>query len=202
MDALPPSIIKGLEFAADETKINDETWTQCLSSSFYVASRREGLARQEEESRLEGEMKAVTRADAKEAYAAVLGLILEAVKHSSSAQEMAGVLDEAGLSAERIQQFQSHYAEMKPQIADVLAQTSFALPNVVGFDWRLDYQIKSDVLEQVRQPQYSIKVKTQQPDGSLKDVDFTCNYQELQDLLFKLEDATKQVQRILTTSSE
>lgn len=64
---------------------------------------------------------------------------------------------------------------------------------MVDISWRLDFFVKSDSLDAIRTPLYFITLKTQQPDGSLKDVKFTCNLQELQDLLFKLKDAEKQV---------
>ena len=57
----------------------------------------------------------------------------------------------------------------------------------------MDYYLKSDALEQIRQPIYFIQLKTQQPDGSIKDVEFSADFNELQDFLFKLNDAKNQI---------
>jgi len=56
------------------------------------------------------------------------------------------------------------------------------------------------MLEQIKEPLYFITLKTQQPDGRIEDVQFTCNFQELQDLLAKLKDGAKQVDRVLGTT--
>jgi hypothetical protein len=38
----------------------------------------------------------------------------------------------------------------------------------------------------------------QEEDGSLKDVESSCNSEELQDLVFQLRDAVKQIDKTLT----
>ena len=84
----------------------------------------------------------------------------------------------------------------------------FNFPHIVGTDWRMDYCIKTDTLGHVGKPIYYISLKTEKnlklPESSVteipkmeqENVDFTCNLEELQDLVSKLKDATKQMERV------
>lgn len=83
---------------------------------------------------------------------------------------------------------------------------------MVGVDWRLDYYIKSNTLEKADAPLFYISLKTKvnrelgstvsQDEGGesghssgLENVSFTCTVEQLQDLVAKLRDAVKQVER-------
>lgn len=56
----------------------------------------------------------------------------------------------------------------------------------------------SVLIVQVRTPVYFITLHSQERDGSNKDIQFSCSFEELQDLLAKLKDAQKQVERVLS----
>ena len=88
----------------------------------------------------------------------------------------------------------------------------FNFPHIVGVDWRMDYCIKTDTLAHVGKPLYFLSFQTENnlklPEGEGKgegeegvggaggQVDLTCNLEELQDLVSKLKDATRQMERI------
>lgn len=72
----------------------------------------------------------------------------------------------------------------------------------MGFDWRLDYSVRSSTAGKENEALYMMTLKTRDPtDGSVKDVSFTCTPEQLQALQATVKDATQQVGRILGKSS-
>ncbi len=67
---------------------------------------------------------------------------------------------------------------------------------VVDVDWRLDYYIKSNTVERVDVPVFFVALTVQDADDSTRVVQFSASLQELQDLLAKLQDAAKNIERI------
>tara|TARA_R110002050_G_scaffold261228_1_gene401218 strand:- start:336 stop:617 length:282 start_codon:yes stop_codon:yes gene_type:complete len=86
----------------------------------------------------------------------------------------------------------------------------------VGVDWRMDYCIKNNSLGNIGKPVYFVSLETEKnvklkegveggvesesgsssSQGSTERVEFTCNLEELQDLVSKLKDAAKQMERV------
>jgi len=180
----------------------DAAFKKVLSTAFQAVVRNESSQLQEEE-KLMGSAEAaqVSQLEVKQSFAAVISCLLEAAKHDVSTEELAPILDENKVPDDKSKLFLSAYSQMKPEVRAVLARTSFSFPRIVGVDWRLDLFVKSDMLDQVKTPLYFLTLKTRQNDGSIKDVQFTCNLQELQDLLAKLKDSAKQVERLLAAGT-
>uniref|UniRef100_S4R8N2 COMM domain-containing protein 3 n=1 Tax=Petromyzon marinus TaxID=7757 RepID=S4R8N2_PETMA len=67
---------------------------------------------------------------------------------------------------------------------------------LVDVTWRLDYHIKNSNLQKVDEPYYQITLHTEVGcEASLCPVTFTCNREQLQDLLGKLKDAAKSLEK-------
>ena len=75
-------------------------------------------------------------------------------------------------------------------------KSSFHFPHIIDVKWRLDYHIKSARIEKVDEPVWIINLKTIDKDGEPKDVEFSCNREEMQEFLAKLKDALNTVERI------
>ncbi|KAK2562106.1 COMM domain-containing protein 3 [Acropora cervicornis] len=78
----------------------------------------------------------------------------------------------------------------------IYIRTGSSFPHIVDVDWRLDYYIKNNQMEKVNKPMYLITLKTEEsgkPQG--KDVQFSCSMEQLQDLVGKLKDACKSIER-------
>jgi N-acetyl-beta-hexosaminidase len=133
----------------------------------------------------------------KELFAALVTAVLEAAKHNAAPKDFVNVLEESKVPAERVKLLARAYEERHEAVRAVLSQINFGFAQVVGVTWRLDQLVSSDALGAIKKPVYFVTLKTQQPDGSLRDVEFTCSLQGLQDLVAKLRDACKQVERIL-----
>lgn len=99
-------------------------------------------------------------------------------------------------SSDRIGFFLSNYQKRIETLKDILSTTSFGFPHLVDADWRLDYLLRSDTISKINQPQYFIKLKIKDQQGSLRDTEFTCTIEQLQDMVNKLQDASHSVDRL------
>lgn len=70
------------------------------------------------------------------------------------------ILDDNSVSDERQQCFLQAYTRYLPFIRAHLQQTTFSFPNIVDVEWRLDFDLKSNLLEQKREPSYLITITT------------------------------------------
>lgn len=73
----------------------------------------------------------------------------------------------------------------------------FKFPKVVGVDWRLDYELRSSTTGKLSSHRYFVKLRTLDSSGNDDDFDFTCSYEQVKDLLAKVEDAKKQLERAM-----
>ena len=111
------------------------------------------------------------------------------------------MLEENGFDGGKITAFAAAYDARVARIRDILALTGLgATPSIVGLNWRLDYHVRSSSAGRANVPVYFIRVSTKSAAGELKDIEFTCNKAQLQDLLAKVRDATKQIERMMSAS--
>eukprot|EP00808_Paulinella_micropora_P002347 g11544.t1 len=126
----------------------------------------------------------------KQCLAAALSLALEGARQDADAKtEIVRILDDQGVSQERAMLFSRYFHKNKAAIRACLKKSAFCFDTICGLEWRIDYYIKSDSYELARMPVYFITLHTRDAAGKAKDVQFTCNLQELQDLSAKLKDA-------------
>ncbi|KAG8009398.1 COMM domain-containing protein 3 [Nibea albiflora] len=67
-------------------------------------------------------------------------------------------------------------------------------PQINDVSWRLQYHMKNGQVDKVNEPFYSISLKSEN-EGSSEDINFTCTMEQLQDLVGKLKDAAKSVEK-------
>ncbi|OCT75605.1 hypothetical protein XELAEV_18030789mg [Xenopus laevis] len=69
-------------------------------------------------------------------------------------------------------------------------------PHITDVSWRLQYQIKSNQLYRHNRPDYLINLTVESSDANQKpEISFDCSMEQLQDLLGKLRDAAKSLER-------
>ncbi len=79
--------------------------------------------------------------------------------------------------------------------------------SIVGIDWRLDYSVRSKHAGQDNTPLFFLSLKIRdinhlkQQNGPIRTVELLATQDELQDLLAKVRDAVKQVDRVLAAAS-
>ncbi|XP_074180981.1 COMM domain-containing protein 3 isoform X3 [Rhinolophus sinicus] len=77
-----------------------------------------------------------------------------------------------------------------------------SLPHIIDVSWRLEYQIKTSQLHKMYRPAYLVTlnievfIHVQNTDSqSHPEISFSCNMEQLQDLVGKLKDASKSLER-------
>lgn len=132
------------------------------------------------------------QAVAKESFSALMTVILEAARTDTDATSLSSILEDCKFAPDRIDAFKTLYIENKPQLRANLGRVRSSLPHIVDVDWRLDYYIKSNQMERVDKPVYLIGLKTEKSDEvQTKEIQFACTQEQLQDLVSKLKDASK-----------
>lgn len=71
-----------------------------------------------------------------------------------------------------------------------------SLPHITDVSWRLEYQIKTNQLDKMYRPAYLVTLNVENTDSrSHPEISFSCNMEQLQDLVGKLKDASKSLER-------
>ncbi|KAL8607977.1 hypothetical protein ACOMHN_005532 [Nucella lapillus] len=144
--------------------------------------------------------KSVDQAVLKAAYGGVVTLVLEAAKHDMDAEGIVPILEECKFTPDRIQGFNNIFMTQKSTVQILLGSIGTTRPHIVDVDWRLDYYIKSNHMERINEAVYLISLKTEVPGKEeLQDLQFTCTLEQLQDLVGKLKDATKCLEKLAQT---
>uniref|UniRef100_A0A8C2SUL8 COMM domain-containing protein 3 n=1 Tax=Coturnix japonica TaxID=93934 RepID=A0A8C2SUL8_COTJA len=105
-------------------------------------------------------------------------------------------LEECKLDKERIEQFCTEYQKNRDALEELLGSIGRAPPHVTDVSWRLGYRIQTHELHRAYQPTYLLTLSTENSDaGSQTDLSFSCTMEQLQDLVGKLKDAAKSLER-------
>eukprot|EP00939_MAST-03C_sp_MAST-3C-sp1_P003834 g3834.t1 len=176
-----------MEDLRDASKVDDDTFKRLLSLSIKQ------ILRTEREKLRSSEMKV----PAKNVYAGLSNMLLEAAKTDASAATFSAQLEDSGLSSARVKLVAETFAANKEKFQTLLASIGFKFPKVVGVDWRLDYELRSSTTGKLSSHRYFVKLRTLDSSGNDDDFDFTCSYEQVKDLLAKVEDAKKQLERAM-----
>ncbi|XP_035228004.1 COMM domain-containing protein 3-like isoform X3 [Stegodyphus dumicola] len=182
---LSKNILDGISIAGDISKISDNVYSHLLTEICEVAVSRP--------IRKGRDCKSL---DEKTAYSSLLSFLLEAAKHDADPMSLSSVLEECRMDSSRISMFQNKFQENKDKIQSQLSRIGRSFDHVIDVKWRQDYVIKSSNCKKVCELNYIICLKTWNPlTNSTDDVTFACSMEQLQDLVLKLKDATKCIER-------
>ncbi|NXX76778.1 COMD3 protein, partial [Urocolius indicus] len=128
----------------------------------------------------------------KHCHAAAAMCILEAGKQQADVSAVSTCLEDCKLDKDRIEQFCTEYQVLQT----ILTHLCRSPLHITDVAWRLEYQIKSNQLHKTYQPSYLVTLNVESSDsGSHPDVTFSCTMEQLQDLVGKLKDAAKSLER-------
>ncbi|XP_063339876.1 COMM domain-containing protein 3 [Pelmatolapia mariae] len=130
----------------------------------------------------------------KQSHTAAVTFILEAVKQNADQSTISSSLEELTFSAERTEIFYSAYQKHKKDLERLLASIGRGLPHITDASWRLEYHMKNGQVDKVNDSFYLISLNTEN-EGSSEDINFTCTVEQLQDLVGKLKDAAKTMEK-------
>ncbi|XP_030301417.1 COMM domain-containing protein 3 [Calypte anna] len=132
----------------------------------------------------------------KHCHAAAAMCILEAGKQKADLAAISTCLEDCKLDKEKIEQFCTEYQKNKDALEILLGSIGRSPLHITDVSWRLEYQIKSNQLHKTYQPSYLVTLNVENSDsGSHPDVSFSCTMEQLQDLVGKLKDAAKSLER-------
>ncbi|CAL1530961.1 unnamed protein product [Lymnaea stagnalis] len=190
---LAATVLENIVLAGDSAHISDKLFGQLVTCAC------QGIVF-EENRNVVGDnpaFKDVDKAILKAVYGGLVSLIVEAAKHDSNEQNISTILEECKFTSDRINEFNKIFLSQKPHLQLLLGKISSSFPHIVDVDWRLDYYIKNNNLEKIDSAVYLVNLKTEIPDEKeLQDVQFSCTLEQLQDLVGKLKDATKCMEKI------
>uniref|UniRef100_A0A8C3LI25 COMM domain-containing protein 3 n=1 Tax=Chrysolophus pictus TaxID=9089 RepID=A0A8C3LI25_CHRPC len=142
------------------------------------------------------ELSDVDPAVLKQCHAAAAACILEAGRQRADRAALSACLEECKLDRERIEQFCTEYQKNREALEELLGSIGRAPPHVTDVSWRLAYRIQTHELHRAYQPTYLLTLSTENSDaGSQPDLSFSCTMEQLQDLVGKLKDAAKSLER-------
>ena len=139
----------------------------------------------------------------KQALGALMTFFAEAGRVQASVDAVVRVAEDAGVEPDRAKVL-GKAAEQK--LGDIRSRLrSDVLPSasrLVGIDWRLDHCVRSSAEGLQHKPTFFVTLKvldsTAGPSAVPEDIHFMANAQQMLDLLERVQDATKQVDRIVS----
>ncbi|XP_054479050.1 COMM domain-containing protein 3 [Anoplopoma fimbria] len=140
------------------------------------------------------ELKQIDQILLKQSHTAATTFILEAVKQNADKSTISSCLEELSFSADRIEIFFSTHQKHRKELERLLASIGRCPPKINDASWRLQYHVKNGQVDKVNEPFYLISLNTENK-GPSEDINFTCTVEQLQDLVGKLKDAAKSVEK-------
>uniref|UniRef100_A0A667XG36 COMM domain-containing protein 3 n=1 Tax=Myripristis murdjan TaxID=586833 RepID=A0A667XG36_9TELE len=190
---LSESVQRGLQSLADPSLFDLSSFPVLVDVSFrsLLSSHADsGILDQPE-------LKHIDQIVLKQSHAAATTFILEAVKQNADKSTISSCLEEITFSAERIEIFHSAYQKHKKELEHLLASIGRRPPHITDVSWRLQYHMKNGHVHKVNEPFYLISLNVENGDsgGSSEDISFSCTMEQLQDLVGKLKDAAKSLEK-------
>jgi len=184
-------VTKGLAVLGEDKLINDAAYKSLVETTLSILLRL-----RTDNDLLSPPLSSVDPVALKQGYSGLVTFFLEGAKVNADHIILRSILEEHKLPTNRVDLLLARYNEAKPHIRKSLAQTNFHHPHLVDVDWRLDYLIKSNSVERINTPIYRVALKLEENEGKVGRIEFACSLEQLQDLVFKLRDATKQIERV------
>jgi len=127
----------------------------------------------------------------KQCFAALMALVVECAKTDLEDEQLAIILDDCAFSQKRKESFIVTFNHFKTNLRCCLSNVGHSPAELIDVHWRLDYGIRNSQVHKVNELKYSLSLK--QSDG--ENINFTCTREELQDLVGKLKEACKSLEK-------
>ena len=123
-------------------------------------------------------------------------LIAEASKARSEADAVCSFLVEQGVSGGKAQIIRDIYFSSRSVLIFHLEMTALGGVEIVDFDWRIDYSVRSKHAGRDNAPMVFVTIKVMDQ-GIMKDIDMVCTREELQLLIASVGDMVKECARTM-----
>jgi len=184
---LSKNILDGLAIAGNSAELSDPLYNLILDEIFEVAIGKPVTQDRKDK---------FTNSSEKSAYSSMLSLLLEAAKHDTESSSLSTLFEDCRVDSNRTSNFLKKFQENKELIQTHLSLVGKSFHHIIDVKWRQDFVIKSSNCEKICEPRYIISLKTWNPQNNTDDdIIFSCTIEQLQDLVLKLKDATKCIER-------
>ncbi|KAG7317725.1 hypothetical protein KOW79_018760 [Hemibagrus wyckioides] len=189
---LSDSVVKGLQTLADPAYFGLKSFTIFTEGAF-----RSLLSFPTDSVFDYPELKNIDQALLKHCHTAATTFILEVVKQNADKSTLCSCLEDLRFDSERVEAFYVLYQKNKANVEKLLSSIDRCPPHITDVSWRLDYCIKNSHVHKVNQPSYLISFNTEngKNNGASSELNFNCTLEQLQDLVGKMKDAAKSVER-------
>ncbi|XP_020349856.1 COMM domain-containing protein 3 isoform X1 [Oncorhynchus mykiss] len=195
---LSESVQKGLQSLADATFFDMKTFSVFIEVAF-----RSLLSAHADRSVLDQpEFKRLDQKLLKHCHTAATTCILEGVKQNADKSTISACLEDVGFDAERTEVFYTTYQKCRSDLETLLSSLGRCPPHINDVSWRLEYCIKNGHVHKVNEPSYLISLNVEpillqnaNNGGSSEDLHFSCTMEQLQDLVGKMKDAAKSLEK-------
>uniref|UniRef100_A0ABI7YEE0 COMM domain-containing protein 3 n=2 Tax=Felis catus TaxID=9685 RepID=A0ABI7YEE0_FELCA len=183
---------KGFQMLADPGSFDSNAFTLLLRAAFQSL-----LDAQADEAVLDHpDLKHIDPVVLKHCHTAAATYILEAGKQRADKSTLSTYLEDCKFDRERIELFCTEYQNNKNSLEILLGSIGRSLPHITDVSWRLEYQIKTHQLHKMYRPAYLVTLNVENTDSrSHPEISFSCNMEQLQDLVGRLKDASKSLER-------
>lgn len=127
--------------------------------------------------------------------ASIATLLFEAARIQANLDQFKMTLQDIGLDKEYMDILYILYEQHYETFIQHANHISIDFPAIVGMEWRLDYKVRSKHGGRENIPLFLISLQVKDR-GLIRYVDMSATQQELEDLLGKVRDAVKQVERV------
>ncbi|XP_015265493.1 PREDICTED: COMM domain-containing protein 3 isoform X1 [Gekko japonicus] len=170
---LSEPVQSGLQRLADPGCFSPRAYAALLQAAF-----RSLLGGQADQAALDHpDLEHIEPAVLKYCHAAAATCIVEAGKNRAERSVISTCLEDCKFDRERIEEFCTEYQKNKDSLEILLGSVGRCPLHIMDVSWRLEYQIKSS------------------DSRSHPDLNFSCSMEQLQDLVGKLKDAAKSLER-------
>ncbi|XP_066516722.1 COMM domain-containing protein 3 [Hoplias malabaricus] len=189
---LSESVVKGLQTLADSASFDFKSFSIFIETAFdtLLSSRCHGALDH-------SQLKNIDQALLKHCHIAITTFILEAVKQNADKSTISSCLEDVRFDTERVDAFYTLFQKNKRNLESLLSSIDRCPPHITDASWRLEYCIKNGHVHKVNQPSYliSFNLENGESEGTTSELNFSCTLEQLQDLVGKMKDAAKSVER-------
>ncbi|GBN63291.1 COMM domain-containing protein 3 [Araneus ventricosus] len=179
--------LDAISTAGNTAEVSDQSYNLIINDTFEAATSVKSL---------KAGYKNIRSSSEKSAHSGLLSLILEAAKHNVDSSSISSVLEDCRWDGNRISSFINKFQEHKEKIQSALSMIGKSYNHIVGVQWRQDFRIKSNNCDKICEPSYIVSLEAWNPHtNSAEDITFSCTMEQLEDLVLKLKDATKCIER-------
>lgn len=178
----------------DTEAITDESFDCILGAAVSH------LCKQLDTNSIENAAKSVNE---KTAFVDICCIFVEAARHDFNKMAFASFLSDARITGDRAKKLCDAYEKNKNGIQGQLELIGYNPMHIVDIDWRLDYCVKVDTCNSVGVPLYHVHLTTKQnydaemrTGAETKGITFTCTTEQFQDLVSKIKDAARHLDKL------